>query len=155
MDRDSRDMGVEMLEESTARQPSDDGRLMSDNGRQATRRNVRVMPLNSRRLANAQLRLIAHAMSLPVSGIAGEQMRQMIDGKLMAMEREPGNVQVLITEAESGEALALQDKGGVLWRPHCQKNMIHPQLLKRLKGLLPMQKKSMDNVRTQKDCLRS
>ena len=100
-------------EESTARQQSDGGRPTSDDGRQATRRNVRVMPLNSRRLTNAQLRLIAHAMSLPVSGIAGEQMRQMIDGKLMAMEREPRNVQVLITEAESGEALTLQDEGGV------------------------------------------
>ena len=97
-------------EESTAGQQSDDGRPMSDDGRQATRRNVRVMPLNSRRLTNAQLRLIAHAMSLPVSRIAGEQMRQMIYGKLMAMEREPRNVQVLITE---GEALALQDEGGV------------------------------------------
>ena len=52
-------------------------------------------------------------MELPVS-VPGDQLRQMIDGKLIAMEKEPRNVQVLMMEAESGEeSLSLQDEGGV------------------------------------------
>ena len=50
-------------------------------------------------------------MELPVS-VPGDQLRQMVDGKLIAMVKEPRNVQVLITEVGSEEeSLALQDVG--------------------------------------------
>ena len=72
-----------------------------------------VLPLNSRRLTNTHLRRITHAMELPVS-IPRDQLRQMVDGKLIAMEKEPKIVQVLIAEEGSGkESLALQDVGRV------------------------------------------
>ena len=73
-----------------------------DEGRTAQEQ-CRVLPLNSRRLTNAHLRRIAHAMELPVS-VPRDQLRQMVDGKLIAMEKEPRNVQVLITEAEPGRS---------------------------------------------------
>ena len=100
------------VEMSEAELTQESGETRHDEGQTAQERS-RVLPLNSRRLTNAHLRRIAHAMELPVS-VPGDQLRQMVDGKLIAMEKEPRNVQVLITEAESGEeSLALQDEGGV------------------------------------------
>ena len=70
----------------------------------------RVLPLNSRRLTAALLRKIAHAMTLPTA-VPAEQLRQLIDGKLIAMGKEPMNVQVVVTGAAGTPAL--QDEGGV------------------------------------------
>ena len=73
----------------------------------------KVLPLNSRRLSTAVLRKIAHAMGLPVS-VTGNELRQLIEGKLIATGREPKSVQVLIGMSESGEeSLGLQDEAGV------------------------------------------
>ena len=73
----------------------------------------KVLPLNSRRLSTAVLRKIAHAMGLPVS-VTGDELRQLIKGKLIATGREPKSVQVLISMSESGEeSLGLQDEAGV------------------------------------------
>jgi hypothetical protein len=73
----------------------------------------KVLPLNSRRLMAALLRMIAHAMSLPTSAPADE-LRQLIDGKLIAMGKEPRNVQVLVMGTErGGEHPALQDEDGI------------------------------------------
>ena len=75
------------------------------------RRESKVLPLNSRRLTVANLRKIAHGMSLPVN-VPGTELRQLIDGKLIGMGKEPRNVQVVIVETESGlERLSLQ--GGI------------------------------------------
>ena len=46
----------------------------------------RVLPLNSRRLTAVLLRRIAHAMTLPTA-VPAEQLRQLIDGKLITMGR--------------------------------------------------------------------
>ena len=76
-------------------------------------RESKVLPLNSRRLTVANLRKIAHCMSLPVS-VPGTELRQLIDGKLIGMGKEPRNVQVVIVETESGvERLSLQDEEGI------------------------------------------
>lgn len=70
----------------------------------------RVWPLNSKRLTAALLRRVASAMSLPADAPA-ERLRQLIEGRLIAMGKEPMNVQVLVTGA--AETPALQDEGGV------------------------------------------
>ena len=76
-------------------------------------RESKVLPLNSRRLTVANLRKIAHGMSLPVN-VPGTELRQLIDGKLIGMGKEPRNVQVVIVETESGvERLSLRDEGGI------------------------------------------
>lgn len=49
-------------------------------------------------------------MSLPTDALA-EQLCHLIEGKLIAMGKEPMNVQVLVTGA--AETPALQDEGGV------------------------------------------
>ena len=72
----------------------------------------KVLPLNSKRLKAAQLQRLARALSLPTS-TSGDELRQMIDGKLEELEKEPRNVTVVITEAECGaERLALWDDDG-------------------------------------------
>ena len=73
----------------------------------------KVLPLNSRGLSATVLRKLAHAMDLPVS-VTGEELRQLIDGKLIATGKEHKNVQVLVSVSEAGEeSLALQDQAGV------------------------------------------
>ena len=52
---------------------------------------------------------IAQVMSLPVN-VPRDELRQLIDGMLIATGREPKNVQVLIGVSEFGEeSLSLQD----------------------------------------------
>ena len=76
----------------------------------------RVLPLNSRRLTAAFLRMIAQAMALPTN-VPPDQLRQLIEGKLIAMGKEPRNVQVLVTEGETGEERPdLMDGDGVFVR---------------------------------------
>ena len=72
----------------------------------------KVLPLNSKRLKTTQLQRLARALSLPTSA-SGDELRLMIDGKLGEMEKEPRNVQVVISEAERGaERLSLWDDDG-------------------------------------------
>ena len=72
----------------------------------------KVLPLNSKRLKTVQLQRLARALSIPTSA-SGDELRQLIDGKLEGMEREPRNVQVVISEAEHGaERLSLWDDDG-------------------------------------------
>ena len=72
----------------------------------------KVLPLNSKRLKTVQLQRLARALSIPTSA-SGDELRQLIDGKLEGMEREPRNVQVVILEAEHGaERLSLWDDDG-------------------------------------------
>ena len=71
----------------------------------------KVLPLNSKRLRTVQLQRLARALSIPTSA-SGDELRQLIDGKLEGMEREPRNVQVVISEAEHGPArLSLKERG--------------------------------------------
>ena len=72
----------------------------------------KVLPLNSKRLKVAQLQRLARALSLPTS-TSGNELQQMIDGKLEELKKKPRNVTVVITEAERGvERLALWDDNG-------------------------------------------
>ena len=75
------------------------------------------LPLRSRRLIAVHLRKLAKALGIPVSTMI-EDLRLMIDGKLAAMDKEPQNVQVVITDTEERgvECLVLQDETGVFLR---------------------------------------
>ena len=80
-------------------------------------RGGRPLPLNSRRMTAVHLQRLARRLGLPTSA-STEETRQIIDGKLSEMGREPRNVQVVIAEPEVGgaECLWLQDETGVFLR---------------------------------------
>ena len=74
---------------------------------------TRPMPLNSRRVTALVLRTVAARLELPTSA-SPEDLRQIIDGKLVEQKREPRDVQVVI-EPETTERPArvlLQDGEG-------------------------------------------
>ncbi len=76
----------------------------------------RVLPLNSRRLKAAHLRALAEQLDLPTSASADET-RQLVEGKLEGLNKEPRNVQVIIQEVDDGSAsLYLTDEDGVFCR---------------------------------------
>ena len=71
------------------------------------------LPMNSKRLTGAHLQRIACTLKLPMGG-SKEETRQLIDGKLMGMGKEPRNVQVLVRQlSEAEESLALVDMDGI------------------------------------------
>ena len=72
----------------------------------------RMLPLNSRRLGSTHIKLLAETLELPTSS-STEELRQLIDGKLMEQEREPRNVQVVVQESSRTEIrLFLMDESG-------------------------------------------
>ena len=82
----------------------------------AGRRCGRSLPLNSRRLTGALLKQLADGMGLPISGSL-DSVRQLIDGKLEELGRDPRNVQVILQEHGSqGTHISLQDEEGVFLR---------------------------------------
>ena len=72
---------------------------------------TKPLPLNSKRLKVLHVKRIAASMTLPTTGSADE-IRQMIEGRLADMGRNPRHVQVLVPEDESAP-LQLQDADGV------------------------------------------
>ena len=89
----------------------------AEDEKQLMPRGGRPLPLNSRRMKAVNLQRLARRLGLPTSASA-EETRQIIDGKLSEMGREPRNVQVVIAEPEVGgaECLWLQDETGVFLR---------------------------------------
>ena len=72
-----------------------------------------VMPMNSKRLTKTYLSRIAEKLELPTKASA-EETRQIIEGKLLEMGREPHNVQVeLEAREEDSEFILLRDVDGV------------------------------------------
>ncbi len=73
----------------------------------------RWLPLNSRRVTTAYLQLVAQSLGLP-TGMSAEELRQQVEGKLLTMEHEPHNVQVVVQERSRVELhLLLVDEAGV------------------------------------------
>ena len=69
------------------------------------------IPLNSKRLTTGQLKRLARALDVPTTA-AGDEIRQMIEGKLAEDGREPLNVQVMFSGGTTGAAFVLQDEEG-------------------------------------------
>ena len=78
----------------------------------------KTVPLNSRRLTAQILRSLATGLEI-LTSTSNEELRQIIEGKLLEQEREPRDVQVVIMAAEteetgaSSERILFQDKDGV------------------------------------------
>ena len=71
----------------------------------------RPLSLNSRKVTKPVLRQLATALELPGNGTI-EETRQMIEGKLTEMEREPRHVQVILIHVEGGVDIVLEDAEG-------------------------------------------
>ncbi len=86
----------------------------------------RWLPLNSRRLNANHLLLVAQAVDLP-TGLCSDELRQLIDGKLIDMEHEPMNVQVVLQERTRTEVLVLplDQKANFLTQDTCRKPIIN------------------------------
>ena len=63
------------------------------------------MPLNLRRVTRSQLRAVAEELGLPMSA-TGEDLAQMVSGKLTEEGRDPKNTQVVV----SNDQLQLEDE---------------------------------------------
>ena len=74
----------------------------------------RPLPLNSKRLKVAYMQQLARALEVPTAA-SSDDVRQMIEGKLRQMGREPPNVQVIVQQGigQSRVHLSLQDADGV------------------------------------------
>ena len=74
----------------------------------------RPLPLNSKRLTAAHVQQLARTLGLPTTA-SPDNIRQMIDGKLAEIGREPPNFQVVVQREVEGDRayLYLQDASGV------------------------------------------
>ena len=72
----------------------------------------RPLPLNSKRLIASVLKQIARGLEVPTTASL-DAIRQLIDGKLEEMGRDPRSTQVIIEEGEKGIHVSLQDVDGV------------------------------------------
>lgn len=82
---------------------------------------AKTMSLNSQRLTAPILRSVAASLEIPMS-VSSEELRQMIDRKLIKERRKPRDVQLVIVTAQAEAAgvservlLQLQDGDGVLF----------------------------------------
>ena len=71
-----------------------------------------VMAMNSKRLMKTYLSRIPEKLELPTKASA-EEMRQIIEGKLLEIGREPHNVQIELKLREEKEFILLRDADGV------------------------------------------
>ena len=69
----------------------------------------KALPLNSKCLTTAQLQRIARGLEVHTTA-RGDELHQMVDGKLTEMGKEPRNVQVIILGVEH---LSLRDDYGI------------------------------------------
>ena len=69
------------------------------------------IPLNSKRLTVAHMKRLARSLGLPTTA-AGDEIRQMVEGKLADAGREPRNVLVRLGSGAPGFAFVLQDEEG-------------------------------------------
>ena len=72
----------------------------------------RQMPLNSRRLTAALLKQLAGGLDVPTSA-SMEEVRQLIDGKLGELGRDPRNTRAVLEEGDRGTRISLRDAEGV------------------------------------------
>ena len=71
-----------------------------------------VMPMNSKHLTKTYLSRIAKKLEMPTKASA-EETRQIVEGKLIEMGKEPHNIQIELDLREGEEFILLRDVDGV------------------------------------------
>ena len=72
-----------------------------------------MYPLSSRRLRTVWIRQVAEAMELLTRALL-EEVRQMIEGKLVQQQYQPQNVQVVVQGKDDEAAMFLVNENGVI-----------------------------------------
>lgn len=80
-----------------------------EGGAEVTRR---PLPINSRRLTSPLLKQLAVGLGVPTAASLSE-IRQLIEGKLGELGRDPQHTQVVLEDVERGTKIDLQDADGV------------------------------------------
>ena len=70
-----------------------------------------VYPLNSKRIVMEQLRRLAKMLEVSTDG-SSDMLRQLIEGKLMQLDHEPPNMQVIVSCKDA--RLCLVDESGII-----------------------------------------
>ena len=73
----------------------------------------RTVPLNSQQVIAPILQCVVAGQGLSTAA-SMEELRQMIDGKLLKQGSEYRDVQIVITETDTPERILLQDSDGIL-----------------------------------------
>ena len=70
-------------------------------------------PWGSKRVSLTQLRQLAQALELPITG-GNADLQVIVEGKLREMERDPSSVQVVLKESivEGQQTILLEDENG-------------------------------------------
>ena len=112
---------------------------------------TKPFPLNSKRMKADWLQRLAKELELPTSA-STDELRQMIDGKLLEIGREPPNVQVLVVTPEGGgaDAIKLRDETGIFLEAREQAAFEEPGGLRVTEG--PEESES-DSVEALRDVL--
>ena len=72
----------------------------------------RPYPLNSNKLTGVLLKQSARGLDIPTVS-SGDELWQLIEGKLEELGHDPGNTQAVLEEVKAGVAISLQDVDGV------------------------------------------
>ena len=93
------------------------------------RRNGQTLPLNSRRLTVPLLRQLAEGLGVPTTA-SQDDLRSMIEGRLMEADCDPLRTQVVLREVGQGTHISLQDESGVFQEiePLDPGETLHPSL---------------------------
>lgn len=108
-------------------------------------------PLNSKRLQFSKVKIIAENLGLPTRA-SSDELRQLVDGKLLEMGHQPSNVQVIVQEqVQKIFFMQLIDESGVIQKgEYCVKSY-GEQIEKEMKE----KDKVIDDLIHQKDELTS
>ena len=85
----------------------------------------RALSLNSKGLTTPILQQIAKALDISTTGSLADT-RQMLEGKLSGMEREPRDVQIFLRDTENGVDISLQDAYGEFLRAEMEEKETEP-----------------------------
>ena len=120
--------GSEAIKDSLTRQDSVE-KPQSDASSEQDETDTECVPkgpaysLNSRHLTIAHLQRIVDSLGLPTNGSAAVT-RQLMEGKLMEMGREPQNIQVVVQGMDENSVLYLINEDGIIFtiNPACEQS---------------------------------
>ena len=92
--------------------------------------------LISKRVKALHLQQIAAALGLPTRGTAAIT-RQLIEGKLLEMDREPKNAQVVTQGTSENSIIFLVDENGVICKCDSREHMTHVSQPVDAEGTIP------------------
>lgn len=81
-------------------------------------------PLNSKRVKVGHLQRIAGSLGLPATGTAAVT-RQLIEGKLIELDREPRNAQVVVEDTSENSSIFLIDESGIICAHKPREHVTH------------------------------